>query len=658
MNSPTSSPKLLVIGWDAADWQFINPLLDAGRMPYLQQLVERGVMGNLASQRPMLSPILWTSIVTGKRGCDHGVLSFLEPTPDGTDIRPATSTSRTTRALWNMLSQRGLKTHAVAWYASHPAEPINGVCVSDQFLHCDESKLPDWPMPEGAVHPLDLRDAIAQLRISPSELGASDLLPFIPQLAEIDLKTDPRPAQLAKALARAASVQAVATAILDAEPWDALFVYFDMIDVAGHTFMPMHPPAMPNVQPRDAALYAHVMSGVYQFHDMLLGRLMQMAGEDATIVLCSDHGFYCDHRRPLFAGESEAEQAAHWHNPLGMLAMAGPGIKSDERIYGASILDITPTLLAHLRLPVGRDMVGRVLEQVFETPPAVERVGSWDDLPGNAGEHPADLRVDPVAAAESIRQLVELGYLAPVGEDKQKLIDLVKRERQFNLAMMLLEAHQPDRAADVLEALLRDEPDHPRYTMMLASAYLAVARVPDALRLLDAQHQAGKLDPIGQTIFAQQLANAGDQARAAQIIEPLASLPDAPPRLRQAIALVLRSLGRSEDALPHLQAALAGDETLVESWYTLAAIAHESGRHAEAIDLARRATALVYAFPAGHHLISLCLLATGDLVGARRACETAVQIDPGNRPARRTLAELCVKLGDLAAASEHRRYIA
>ncbi|MDQ6654322.1 MAG: alkaline phosphatase family protein [Verrucomicrobiota bacterium] len=60
--------KLLLVGWDAADWQLIHPLMDAGRMPHLKRLVESGVIGNLLTLQPVLSPILWTSIATGKRG--------------------------------------------------------------------------------------------------------------------------------------------------------------------------------------------------------------------------------------------------------------------------------------------------------------------------------------------------------------------------------------------------------------------------------------------------------------------------------------------------------------------------------------------------------------------------------------------------------------
>ena len=59
--------KLLLVGWDSADWKIMHPLLDAGQLPGLERLVNTGVSGNLTTLEPQLSPMLWTSIATGKR---------------------------------------------------------------------------------------------------------------------------------------------------------------------------------------------------------------------------------------------------------------------------------------------------------------------------------------------------------------------------------------------------------------------------------------------------------------------------------------------------------------------------------------------------------------------------------------------------------------
>ena len=70
--------KVLLIGWDAADWNVINPLMDSGEMPNMESLVNTGVMGNLSTLYPELSPMLWTSIATGKRAFKHGIYGFIQ----------------------------------------------------------------------------------------------------------------------------------------------------------------------------------------------------------------------------------------------------------------------------------------------------------------------------------------------------------------------------------------------------------------------------------------------------------------------------------------------------------------------------------------------------------------------------------------------------
>src|SRR3954467_9646281 len=125
--------KLLIVGWDAADWKIIDPLLARGQMPVLASLLKTGCRADLATLDPVLSPILWTSIATGKTADQHGILNFVEPDPSGADLRPVSVTSRKVKAVWNILTQEGYKTHLVGWWPSHPAEPINGICVSNFF---------------------------------------------------------------------------------------------------------------------------------------------------------------------------------------------------------------------------------------------------------------------------------------------------------------------------------------------------------------------------------------------------------------------------------------------------------------------------------------------------------------------------------------------
>ena len=50
--------RWLVVGWDGADWQFLLPLLEQGRLPHLESLLLSGSYGTLASIVPTLSPAI------------------------------------------------------------------------------------------------------------------------------------------------------------------------------------------------------------------------------------------------------------------------------------------------------------------------------------------------------------------------------------------------------------------------------------------------------------------------------------------------------------------------------------------------------------------------------------------------------------------------
>ena len=79
----STDERLLVIGLDGADWTYIDPLIARGELPNIQHLVEKGVRGPLATIRPTRSPALWTTMVTGKRPKDHGILGHAVIHPAG-----------------------------------------------------------------------------------------------------------------------------------------------------------------------------------------------------------------------------------------------------------------------------------------------------------------------------------------------------------------------------------------------------------------------------------------------------------------------------------------------------------------------------------------------------------------------------------------------
>jgi predicted AlkP superfamily phosphohydrolase/phosphomutase/predicted Zn-dependent protease len=478
------SRKVLLIGWDGADWKVITPLMDAGKMPVLAGFVEQGVMGNLATLYPDLSPMLWSSIATGQRPFRHGVLGFSEPDPQTGYVRPISVLSRKTKAIWNILNQERRQSVVVGWWPSHPAEPINGVMVSDHYKTATAPFDKPWPLRPGAIHPPRLTRILTELRRHPQAVDPGLVQLFVPRLAEIDQDTDHRIESMAKIIAEATTITTAAQAILHHEPWDFAAVYLDAIDHFCHGFMHYHPPKTAWVSEDDFQRYQGVVESGYIYHDILLGRLLREVDEETTVLLVSDHGFHSDHLRPGFLPKEPAGPAAQ-HRHFGIFAARGPNIKQDELIYGAGLLDICPTILTLFRLPIGQDMDGKPLVNIFRKPPRILSIPSWEAVPGRDGRHAAEVRMDPVEAAQAMQQLVDLGYIERPPDDRAQAVAETVRELDFNLARSYMDALRHSEATQILERLHADWPDEYRFGITLANCCFAMGQIARARTLID-----------------------------------------------------------------------------------------------------------------------------------------------------------------------------
>jgi len=477
--------KLLLIGWDAADWRAIDPLLDAGHMPNLAKMIGEGARGNIRTLYPALSPTLWTSIATGKRPYKHGILGFSEICPETGSIRPISGRSRKTKAVWNILGQNGLKSNVVGWWPSHPVEPINGAMVSNFFQHVPAKREDYGPrLPKGTAHPPRLLKQLAPYRLHPDEFDETHLGPFFPNLANMDWQKDQRVHTAARMLAECASVHTAATGLMQLEPWDFMGVYYDAIDHFCHGFMSFHPPKRPNVSDKDFENYKDVINSAYRFHDLMLGTLLELAGEDTTVILISDHGFHPDELRPAHIPIEPAGPAME-HRDQGIIVARGPGVRKGRTLRGVSLIDIAPTVLHHFGLAVGEDMDGRVIHDLFTDNHPISHIPSWDDIAGDDGSHPENNPMSPEEIQANLDQLVELGYIDKPDERIHIARAETKRELDYNLARAHMDGQQFAEAAAILERLWRDYPDEYRFAMQRLTCLEHLRRREEAANLID-----------------------------------------------------------------------------------------------------------------------------------------------------------------------------
>ena len=199
--------KVLLVGWDAADWKVIHPLIAAGRMPNVARLVREGSAGHIATLYPPLSPMLWTSIATGKRPFQHGIHGFFEPTPDARGVQPVTNLSRNVKALWNILNQNDLRSvvHRLVAQPSRGADRRRDGFRPFSPRHRARSIKAGRCCPN-AVHPPELAETLADLRMHPDLLTPEMVEPFIPLAREIDQDKDQRLAAVLRTLAECMSI--------------------------------------------------------------------------------------------------------------------------------------------------------------------------------------------------------------------------------------------------------------------------------------------------------------------------------------------------------------------------------------------------------------------------------------------------------------------
>ncbi len=123
--------KVFVIGLDGATWDLLGPLIQAGELPHLARVRDRGVSGTLRSVFPPLSPVAWTGVMTGKNSGKHGVFEFLEYAHNPLQGRVNSSRAIQADLVWEIAGRHGKKTVAGGVPMSYPHRPAPGFYLGD-----------------------------------------------------------------------------------------------------------------------------------------------------------------------------------------------------------------------------------------------------------------------------------------------------------------------------------------------------------------------------------------------------------------------------------------------------------------------------------------------------------------------------------------------
>jgi predicted AlkP superfamily phosphohydrolase/phosphomutase len=419
---PRPASKIVLIGLDGADWAVIRPLMDEGRLPVLASLVEHGASGDLRSIEPTLSPALWTTVVTGVRPEQHGIRDFVYKQPGSYEQPIVNASIRERLALWNIFSGLGLTVGVVDWYATWPAETVNGFIVSDRIKTLGAEV-------DGVTYPAfeSLEDALATL---PPVEG-------LPALDRLTRSFDSLPQGLDKALKEDLHRYRMAKSLYRARRPDFFAFYLKGLDAVGHfywKYFDPDPEAFGEVDEGDIARLGSVIPRYYELCDQLLGDFLEELDEDVTVLIVSDHGFRSFGRpdRLIFDIDRLFER-------MGLLEFEDPataGRRSERKIRMAATSAYTHegtkivSGLGQRDRPVYLNVAGRDAEGVIEADRWLEARAEikarLESLRTDIGSRVfSEVRVDDAAATHPARQEPDL-YLRvnpEIAFDHEVLID-------------------------------------------------------------------------------------------------------------------------------------------------------------------------------------------------------------------------------------------
>ena len=468
------------IGMDGLDFELLDRFAADGTMPNWKRLAAEGATARLRSFVPLISPIVWTTAATGVAPDVHRVLDFQEADPKTGAKVPISGLSRAVPAVWNVASAAGRKVGVVGWWATHPAEEVNGFFVSDHAAPILFDRLPL----AGAAYPAALEPGLAQAIAREGTPSDEELARFVNAAASGIAAArgsgsgleNPLVA-LARILTATRVTHRIARDLYDREKPDLLAFYLEGTDEIGHVFASATPPKLPCASDADVEEYGRVVARYYAEIDGLLGQWMRRAQEDgATLLVHSDHGFKWGDDRPCGLASGNAATAAFWHRLDGVFAAWGKRVRRGSPREDASVFDVAPTVLALEDLPPDRRMPGRVAAFAFDDLRALPPKDELSILPVR---RVAAQPMSKEEASEYAKKLLALGYLspgetkplAPTGGDRPGMTEAAWN----NLGVYYRDTERkPAQARDAFEKSLALDPGY--YSPMFNLAVLARSR--------------------------------------------------------------------------------------------------------------------------------------------------------------------------------------
>lgn len=433
--------RVILVGVDGIGADALRADAASGRLPEFANLLERGVFARLRALQPTEGPPVWTTIVTGHTPRVHGVKSFrhyhlagsefdYELFPKALGVQylertglistaAVTAGSRRRTALWSAVNALGIQAGVVRLWATHPAERISGFMLSNAFYSLRDD--PERVM--ATLHPPDLLEEVRSRLVDENDTALT--APYFGAGAVSTTSPGLEERILARALAADLSYKRAGDVLRAAYDPALYAIYFYGADVVGHTFTRYSRPELfGDVDHDRARRYGDVLRRYQARLGEWVGDYAGTLGPDDVLLVVSGHGMRPETGwRPalskLLGGTRPS--GTHVGGPDGFVLALGNGLRRGIDIGSVAAIDVAPTVLYLMGLPIGRDMPGRALVEILEDGamrrrpvtfiPSYESLAPAPEPPGRDDDVPLPTDADPVASLDGHPESRGLGFV-------------------------------------------------------------------------------------------------------------------------------------------------------------------------------------------------------------------------------------------------------
>ncbi|MFO0911069.1 MAG: alkaline phosphatase family protein [Isosphaeraceae bacterium] len=264
--------RVLFLGLDGGTMTALRPWFDRGLTPHLAGLWKSAAYGTLRSSDPMVTPVAWTSFLTGCNPVDHGIHEFYYVESADWTIRSNHAGRVLVPNLWQILSAEGRSVVSLNLPMNYPPPRVKGIVVAGS-----DSPGLDW--------------AFAQC----PAFGQKVRMELPDYSHKIVWKRRPRSLDELQELARRnraifrAQVDAAERADERHDDWSALMVHFHNLDSLQHRLWPFL--GLDETAEHRVGWNEEVEDCI-RVLDESVGRLLDLAARrNAAVIAVSDHGF-------------------------------------------------------------------------------------------------------------------------------------------------------------------------------------------------------------------------------------------------------------------------------------------------------------------------------------------------------------------------------